>query len=160
MITFQSEPFMRNKQQLRPMLEKHYAELALDKEKVPLAVDWDVYAAREDAGQMLFVTVREDGILMGYFVGFVSPGLHYKTCLTLQMDVFWIDPELRDGDSLSQVEAAMIGEDLFREVFAQAKRRGVQRAFMGSKLHKDASALFERMDGVEVERYFSFWLGD
>ena len=96
---------------------------------------------------------------MGYFVGFIAPGLHYSTCLTLQMDIFWLHPDLRDGDSLSRVEGEMVSEDLFRTVQREAARRGVQRMFVGSKLHKDASALFERLGYIEVERYFSTWLG-
>jgi len=96
------------------------------------------------------VTVREDGKLCGYFVGFVAPGLHYKTCLTLTMDIFWIHPDHRGAGA---------GFALFRTVEAEAKRRGVQRMLVGSKLHKDASWLFERLGYEEVERYYATWLG-
>jgi GNAT superfamily N-acetyltransferase len=158
-ITAQVEPFMANLEQLKPLLVEHWRELALDQDKVPLEPCWEIYAAREAEGGVLYVTVRDRGRLVGYFVGFVGPGLHYRTCLTLQMDVFWLHPEFRDGDSLTQVEAEMVAEILFSEVRRAASARGVQRLFVGSKLHKDASALFERMGFVEVERYYSAWLG-
>jgi GNAT superfamily N-acetyltransferase len=44
---------------------------------------------------MMLVTLREDGEIVGYFIGFVAPGLHYKTCLTLTMDIFYVLPEHR-----------------------------------------------------------------
>jgi len=110
-----------------------------------------VYKAYEDAGQVLVVTLRQKGRLVGYFVGFVNPSLHYSTCLTLQMDIFWTHPDIR---------GRLEGVKLFRAVVKEAKRRGVQRIFYGSKLHKDASRMFEylKMDPVEV--YYSKWIGD
>lgn len=159
MITYQLESFTQRLEELRPLLDVHWHELALNQDKVPLDVCWEIYLARDAAEGILFVTVRDDSRLMGYFIGFIAPGLHYRTCLTLQMDVFWLHPDLRDEDSLSQVEAEMISEDLFAEVQRQAKARGVQRIFVGSKLHKDASAMFERLGYLEVERYFSLWVG-
>lgn len=159
MITYQLESFTQRLAELKPLLDEHWRELALDQEKVPLDVCWDIYEQRDALDGILFVTVREAGRLMGYFIGFIAPGLHYRTCLTLQMDVFWLHPDLRDEDSIAQVEAAMISEDLFKEVQRQARARGVQRIFVGSKLHKDASQVFERLGYTEVERYFSLWVG-
>ena len=96
-------------------------------------------------------TNREAGKLVGYFVGFVAPGLHYETCLTLTMDIFYVHPDHRRGIG---------GLKLFRAVEKEAKRRGVQRMLVGSKCHADASTLFERLGYTEVERYYSMWLGD
>ena len=139
------------KQDLLPLLPLHWAELALNQDKVPLNPQYDIYDAREAAGQTLVVTLRELGVLVGYFIGFVAPGLHYRTCLTLTMDIFWTHPDIRKGFAAVR---------MFREVEREAKRRGVQRIFYGSKAHKDASKLFEflRMDPVEV--YYSKWIGD
>jgi N-acetylglutamate synthase-like GNAT family acetyltransferase len=49
---------------------------------------------------------------------------------------------------------------LFRAVEKELRRRGVQRWFAGSKVHADASALFERLDFKRVEVYYSKWIGD
>jgi hypothetical protein len=158
-ITCQVESFTKNLAQLKPLLLGHWAELALDQDRVPLDPDWEIYLRKDAEGGILFVTVRDAGALVGYFVGFVGPGLHYRTCLTLQMDVFFLHPDFREGDSLQQVEGEVIAENLFGEVQRAAKARGVQRMFVGSKLHKDVSALFERLGYIEVERYFTFWVG-
>lgn len=151
MITAQIEPWSEMKRDLLPLLPLHWAELALNQDRVPLDPQYDIYDAREAAGQTLVVTLRELGVLVGYFIGFVAPGLHYRTCLTLTMDIFWTHPDIRKGFAAVR---------MFREVEREAKRRGVQRIFYGSKAHKDASKLFEflRMDPVEV--YYSKWIGD
>lgn len=151
MITAQVEPFGPFLEEVKPMLQLHYEELALNKDKVPLAPQYEVYKARDDMGQVMVVTLREKGRLVGYFVGFIAPGLHYQTCLTLTMDIFWTHPDIRGG---------LAGVKLFRTVEKEAKRRGVHRIFYGSKMHKDASRLFEFLKMDAVETYYSKWIGD
>ena len=160
MITAHVERLHDTLEELKPMFGPHYAELALNQDKVSLDPQYDLYLLREQMGEVLLVVLREAGKVVAYFVGFVAPGMHYRTCLTLTMDIFWLCPEYRDGDSLEKLEGQMLAVQLFEEVRAEAKRRGVQRVFYGSKLHKDASQVFEDLGMVEVERYYSAWLGD
>jgi GNAT superfamily N-acetyltransferase len=136
---------------MKPLFPLHWRELALNQDKVPLDPQYETYLARDQRGEVLFIAGREVGELIAYFVGFVAPGLHYRTCLTLTMDIFWVRPEYRGKSA---------GIRLFKTVEAEAKRRGVQRVFMGSKLHKDAGWLFERLDYEPVETYYSKWLGE
>lgn len=151
MITFAIESFADRIPELRELLPAHYEELALDKESVPLSPQFDVYVEREIRGELLFVTVRESGDLIGYFIGFIAPGLHYSTCLTCTMDIFYVRKDRRTGSA---------GVRLFRFVEQELRRRGVKRWFMGSKTHADASALFERIGAARVEIYYSKWLGE
>ena len=151
MITAQVEPYMDCLPELMACYDHHWEELALNKDKVPLAPQYDVYEARDDAGQLLLVTLRDTGRLVGYFIGFIAPGLHYKTCLTLTMDIFWTHPDVRGG---------FAGVKLFRAVEKDARRRGVHRMFYGSKMHKDASRLFEFLKMEPVEMYYTKWIGD
>lgn len=150
MITYQAEHFPTFLEEVKPLLQLHWQELALNQAEVPLDPQYDVYLARAAADEVLVVTIREDGALTGYFVGFVAPGLHYRTCLTCTMDIFWVKPEHRGAGA---------GVKLFREVERQLKARGVQRLFVGSKLHKDASWLFEKLGYEEVERYYAKFFG-
>lgn len=150
MITIMQESFRATLPELLPVLPLHYQELALNQDKVPLDPQYDIYLAREDAGELMFMVVRENGALIGYFIGFVAPGLHYRTCLTLTMDIFFVTPEHRGG---------RIGYSLFRAVEDEAKNRGVDRMFVGSKVHLDASFLFEKLGYERVEIYYTAWLG-
>ena len=151
MISAQLESFKATLEELKPLLPRHWEDLALDKEKVPLDPQYDIYFERELRGQLLFVTLRENAKLIGYFIGFIAPGLHYKGCLTCTMDIYYILPEKRGGSGALR---------LFRRVFQELRRRGVQRAHFGSKLHKDTGRLFEAFGMRPVETYYAIWLGD
>lgn len=151
MITCAVEDFAPFLEEVKPVFPMHWEELALNKDKVPLDPQYEIYLARDALGEVLPVVLREDGKLIGYFVGFVAPGLHYKTCLTCTMDIFYVIPEHRGAGT---------GFVLFKTVEKELRRRGVQRLFVGSKLHKDASWLFQKLGYEEVERYYSVWLGE
>lgn len=150
MLTAHVEPFPAFLEEVKPLLPGHWEELALNKDEVPLDPQYDEYLRRDAAGQILLVTLRTAGELVGYFVGFVAPGLHYRTCLTLTLDIFWLAPEHR---------GQMGGARLFKAVEVEARRRGIQRMVAGSKCHKDASFLFERLGYERIEVYYSKWLG-
>ena len=151
MVPEQVGPYRKLLPELVECYGLHWEELALNKDKVPLDPQYDLYEARDDAGQLLLVTLRETGRLVGYFIGFIAPGFHYKTCLTLTMDIFWTHPDVRGGFS---------GVKLFRLVEKEAKRRGVHRMVYGSKMHKDASRLFDFLKMEPVEVYYTKWIGD
>ena len=150
MITFCVESLTEKLEELKAHFPQHWEELALNKDKVPLDPQYDEYLRRDSLGQVLFVAGREAGQIVAYFVGFVAPGLHYRTCLTLTMDIFYVLAAYRKGSA---------GVKLFRTVELEARRRGVQRVFMGSKLHKDSSALFHRLGYEPAEVYHTKWLG-
>lgn len=151
MITILNESFEERLPELLPLLPLHYLELALNQDKVPLDPQYGVYIERERRGELMFSVVRDGGNLIGYFIGFVAPGLHYQTCLTLTMDIFYLHPDHRGSN---------VGYKLFKYVENEARRRGVQRMFVGSKVHLDASWLFERLGYEKVETYYSAWLED
>lgn len=150
MITCHLESLEQHLGEIQALLPAHYEELALNRDQVPLSPQYDIYVARERAGQLLFVTLRDAGEMVGYFIGFIAPGLHYSTCLTCTMDIFYVRQDKRKGSA---------GLRLFRFVEAELRRRGVHRWFMGSKIAADASALFKRIGATPVETYYSKWLG-
>lgn len=151
MITAHVESLEERLDEIRVLLPEHYKELALNQDHVPLDPQYELYVDRERNGALLFMVLRDAGEMIGYFIGFVAPGLHYKTCLTCSMDIFYVRKDKRQGSA---------GVRLFRAVEAELRRRGVQRWFMGSKLHADASALFKRIGASPVETYYSKWLGE
>ena len=138
-------------EEAKPLLARHWEEIALNKDSVPLDPDWQRYANLEATGQLSVVTVRAAGRMIGYCCMVVHPGLHYRSCLEARMDIFWIAPEYR---------GRMGGVRLFRAVEAELKRRGVKRMYVGSKLHRDSSRLFEALKYKEIERWYSKTLGD
>lgn len=151
MITVMPESFTEQLPELQKILPVHYEELALNKDKVPLSPRYGVYINKETQGELIFMVMREAGEMIGYFIGFVAPGLHYSTCLTCQMDIFYIRPDKRGH---------RYGKELFQATENELRRRGVDRWFVGSKCHLDASWLFESLAFERVEVYYSKWLGE
>jgi N-acetylglutamate synthase-like GNAT family acetyltransferase len=151
MLTAQVEPFLPFLEEVKPLLPGHWEELALNKDKVPLDPQYQEYVRRAHANEASSVTLRKDGQLVGYFVGFICPALHYKTCLTYTMDIFYVHPMFRGAGG-----GKMMVECLEKEL----KRRGVQRTYMGTKCHKDAGWLFEQLGYEKVEVYYSKWIGE
>lgn len=152
MITAHIEPFMSQVGELKRLLDMHYQELALNKDKVPLRPQWHVYDARERAGELIYVTLREAGELIGYVIGFIAPGLHYETCLTCHMDILFVCPDRRDAAA----KGVLLMIDRME---VELKRRGVHRWFMGTKLHKDIGAIFRRRKFEPVEMTYTKWIG-
>lgn len=150
-LVVQAEPYKDFIEEAKKLYPLHWEELALNKDKVPLDPMYEAYDDLADKDKLLTVTMRRDGELVGYFIGIVSPELHYRTCIALTMDIFWTHPSIRNGGA---------GIRLFRAVENEAKRRGVQRIYHGSKLHKDSSRLFEYFGMRPIEVYYSKWIGD
>lgn len=144
---------------LGEILEEQYEDLALNKDKVPLDPQLHIYREREEKGELLVMSMRQrhqlgggfDDELAGYFIGFIAPGLHYQTCLTCTMDIFYVRPKFRDN--------LLAGRRLFRAVEKELKTRGVDRWFVGTKLNKDVGRLFESLKFEPVEMYYAKWLG-
>lgn len=99
--------------------------MALDKDRVPLDVDWGRYFAMERAGCLRGITVRRNGKLIGYSAFITTPHLHYKSTPYAINDVFYIDPEHR---GLAGVRLIQQSEKLLREI-------GVRKVLYHVKLH-------------------------
>jgi GNAT superfamily N-acetyltransferase len=152
MITFAVEKFSDVYGELLPLLHEHYGEISLHKEHgVALEPQVHAYKAREADGSLLMVIGREAGEIAAYFICFISPGLHYQSCLTCSPDIFFVRPDKRTG---------MAGARLFKFVEKELKRRGVKLWFVGSKNAHDATALFRFLKFEPVETTYSKWLED
>lgn len=148
--TAQVESFIGARKELERLFPIHWKELALNQDKIPLDVDWPKYAQLERAGILLFVTLRQNGRLVGYYMGFLMPHIHYKSTVTLGMDVYWTHPDIRGG---------IAGRRLLRKVEEEAKARGVKKLFAVSKNHKDSSRLFAALGYEPIETVHAKWIG-
>lgn len=135
--------------ELIPLLGTHYQALSLHKGRHELRPQYHVYLDREDKGELLLVTVRRDGVIVGYWITFVAPGLHYETCLTGTMDIWFIHPEHIVGK---------VPVLLLKTVERELKRRGVNLWFAGSKDKNPCGPFLERNGFERVETYYAKWL--
>lgn len=150
MITFSIERFADVYREMYPLLVEHYGEISTHKDHgIPLEPLVDVYRARAEDGTLMMVIGREAGEIVAYFVCFIAPGLHYRSCLTCSPDIFFVAPSRRKGTT---------GIRMFRFVETELRRRGVKRWAVGSKVAHDASGLFRYLDFEPVETMHEKWL--
>jgi GNAT superfamily N-acetyltransferase len=132
----------------KPLLPSHYDELSEHKQAgIPLDPQFDLYLARAAAGQVIYVTLRERGALIGYLVSFVAPGMHYQGCLTCTTDIFYVTPDLRGLHG---------GTLLFDAWKKECARRGVNLMQIGIKTRhaKYAGPLLEAAGFKATELMF------
>src|SRR5262245_50238643 len=151
-VSYQEEAWSAVLLELEACMKAHWQEVAQDQDRMPLVLDYASYAALEQQGGLVVVTVRVDQELAGYFISFVRHHLHYAETLCAYVDVYYLKPTFR-GEGL-------LALGLFRHAEAVLRAKGVQKVFAGTKVYLDASALFQRCQWVETERLYTKWIGD
>jgi hypothetical protein len=109
------------------LMREHYEEVALNKQVMTLAPDWDRYEEIADRGVLrglgLWVNYGTHVELGGYSLNFAGPHLHYRDLFVLQNDVFFVRKPFRRATLTSGVRAskALIDatKDLARECGAR-----------------------------------------
>jgi GNAT superfamily N-acetyltransferase len=94
-VTFARERFHDVIDELKPLLERHWREIALYQDEVVFDPDYDRYADLDEKGVMHAFFARVDGNIVGYAVYFVMPHLHYRRDKWAVCDIVWIAPEHR-----------------------------------------------------------------
>lgn len=145
-ITYQVENYFNVRDEVDALLPGHYAEIALDKDVIPLDKDEATYTQMANDGELHVVTVRADGKIVGYHATIVKTHLHYKSTLCGFTDVYYLLPEYRRG---------YVGRAMFEYVEKTLKQRGVVKLFTGTKTHLDVSKLFEAMGWKKTETLFT-----
>jgi len=146
MITYQQESLVTTKEDARPLLEKHWEEIALNKDTIKLNPDWDAYADLEDAGILKIFTARSDGNLIGYFVVFVRSHIHYKDNLFAYNDILYLDRDYRKG---------FTGAKLMKFAEKCLKEDGVSVLVVNTKRHKPFDVLLSWLGYKHIENIYS-----
>lgn len=153
MITAQIETMESCLPELLGLWPRHWEELALFKDRIPLRPQVDEYIRRNRIGSLFLATVRWNGRLAGYFICQVAAGFHYGETLTGTTDIYWIDPELRQRGLFLP---------LYRCVERELRRRGVVAFYSGFKtnLPLDMDKMLPKLGFIPADTYLLKWLGD
>lgn len=137
---------------LMALAKAHYEEIALDQDKVPLAVDLDDFLAREASDTFKIFAAWDNGVLVGYVQWFFySPG-RYKTTLYVDDSAYYLAPEYRKG----------LTGYLFLKAAVAALPRPCRVQIREKETFKDGKVamLLGRLGLAPVERVFSGFLED
>ena len=146
MIAYQQESLVTAKNDMLPLLEMHWKEIALNQDKIKLNPDWDAYADLEDAGVLRIFTARKDGVMIGYFVCFVKAHIHYKDNLFAYNDVLFLDADHRRG---------FVGPKLMKFAEKCLRDDGVDVLVVNTKRHKPFDVLLRWLGYSHIENLYS-----
>lgn len=132
--TYQVESFEKCRKDFEPFVMKHWNELGLTKEDVPIDFDWNRFFEQDRKGKLHTVTVRKDGQLVGYHIAFIGSHPHYKSTLHAMVDLYYLEPTLRRGK---------VGMKMFKFAEEELKQIGVKKIYTGCKVKLDHTRLFE-----------------
>ena len=135
-LTFQTESLFPDLFfEMKPLLERHWDEIALKDAFGPVDIAETAYRALYECGMLHVTTARDEGRLVGYAVYFVMHNFHYKTRRVAESDVFFLLPEYRKG---------LVGFRLLRE--SDRALSGMVDIIVNKvKAAHDCGRLFERM---------------
>ena len=145
-ITYQQEFLVTTEKDARPLLEKHWQEIAVNKEHIKLNPDWEAYADLEASGNLKIFTARDGNALVGYFVVFVRNHIHYKDHLFAHNDILFLSEPYRKG---------FTGIKLIKFAEECLKADGVSVLTVNTKIHKPFDGVLQRLGFNHVENIYS-----
>ena len=148
-ITYQQEFLDTVEKDIKPLLQDHWEEIALNKSAIKLNPDWDAYHNLEDNGILKVFTARSDGELIGYFVVLIRNHIHYKDHVFAANDVLFLKQEYRKG---------LTGAKLMKFAEKCLKEDGVSVLVVNTKRHKPFDGLLEWLGYSHVENVYSKYL--
>ena len=147
MIQYQQERFVDLMPELPEIFYKHWQEIALNKDDIPLEPAWEEYMRLEALNVLHIVTARDKGRLVGYVFSLVTPHLHYKRSLTAYTDLMYLRHEYTRGMATAARyrDLLLFSEKMLRDM-------GVQKRYLMTKVYHDLTPLFERLGYKLIEK--------
>lgn len=146
MITYQVEQYTSAIDEMKVLYQDHWEEIAGDKDIIKLNPNYEAYLQMDKVGVLHLVTVRDEDLLVGYHLSFISPHLHYVDSLTAFTDIFFLKKEYRKG---------RVGINLFKYMEHSLRAKGVQKIYMGTKLKHDIGRILEHLNYIPIERLYT-----
>lgn len=143
MTTFHIERWGQFWLEARELFAKHHEEAGYGEYLVD--VNFEDYAALERAGQLLVITARDGGKLVGYVTVLVRKHPHYALLCGFQ-DAFFLEPSARKGAT---------GTKLLQAALYYLEARGAKRVFFNSRTSKNLTKLFSHLGFVHSEEVWS-----
>ena len=134
------------KEDIKPLIEKHWELVALNQGTIKLNPNWEEYARLDAAGVLRVFTAREDSELVGYCVLVVSRSMHYKDHVFANNDVTFVLPDNRAGAT---------GYQLLKYAEDHCAENDISLMNVNTKVHLPFDSLLVGMGFNLIERIYS-----
>ena len=148
-MNYKVESFADVIDEIKPLLTAHWLEIARHKDVIALNPDYEKYRLLDEGGMLHVVTVRKEDKLVGYFVTFVAPHLHYKDHIMATNDILYVDPDYRGGTTAFK---------MFKYAEKTLKDRGVEKIIINMKIAHEFGSLLDHMGYREIEKVYELML--
>jgi len=148
-LNYQQEFLTQVEVDIKYLIELHWSEIALNQDNIKLNPDWDAYKNLEEQGKLKIFTVRDEGVLVGYFVVIVGNSIHYKDHVFANNDIVYLRKDFRKG---------FAGIRLIKFAESCLKEDGVSVLVINTKIHQPFDKVLERLKFKPIERVYSKYL--
>lgn len=138
-------------EELKPLLEEHWKEVAWYQEDIKLNPDYNKYVSMQEANNLLFVTARDEGKLVGYNVNFLQYHPHYSDHIYAVNDIIFVHPDYRHG---------MVAKELLEGTEEILRLLGVSVVTLHMKPAHPFKTLAEQCGFKQQEYVYSKLIGD
>lgn len=136
---------------IRKLTEDHYEEVAMYKDKIALAPDFETYALLEREGKLAMFTARLGGDLCGYVCFTIGNHLHYRNTIMANNDLFYVSPSHRKHG---------VGRELLRFAEKSLKELGIDVVLMRTKTSNNFGKFLVEEDYDEAEITYMKYIGE
>lgn len=150
-IKFTLERYIDIKEEIKPIIQSHWEEIALNKDKIALNPDEAMYELLDNNGTLRCYIARDSGKMIGYFVVILSNHMHYSEHIFATNDVIFLSEEYRKT-GLGFKMVSFVEDDL--------KKNNVSVLVINTKVKKPFDSLLEGAGYTCVERLYSKYIGD
>lgn len=147
----QLDKFADNILELEKFFPIQWEETIFSDAKEKLNPDLNTYIEFENNGFLIFVSLKEENKLIGYFVGFKTKYPHSKDEYYVTQDSIFVHPDYRRKNG---------GVLLIKKLEEECKKLGVIRIILGMRTSNDISKLFERLKYKPAECLYSKYIGN
>jgi len=137
--------------ELKVVLQDHWEEIAMYRDKIKFSPDYNRYWEAANHGCLHIVTVRDDEEIIGYFISFISPHVHYQNDRFAVNDILYIKKEYR---------GTTVAYRMFKFAEKELKKAGASVFIVSMKADFPFERLCESLGMSKHEITYSKYLGD
>ena len=149
-MLFQVEEWGDIKHEMVPLVAKHWEECNHDPKEY-FNIDEAQYDTLAQVKMFLIVTLRHEGVLIGYVANSLMSNINAKHVLCAFELGWYLQPQYRKGG---------LGVKLLLETEIALKNKGVQKMYAAIPPGSRASIILDRLQWTEVEHHYSKWIGE